>query len=90
MTTGGVGGGRGRVRGRGRPGSKMVLVILKDLFEKQKMLKKSPKLLTTRKIPRYDMIIKRLQDDNLKIMHNLKLIDNFEFEIKLRIEGYNG
>ena len=33
------------------------------------------------------MIVRILQDDNLKIMDNLKQMDNFEFEIKLRIEG---
>ena len=47
-------------------------------------------LLNTRKSPRQDVIIKILQDDNLKIMDNSKLIDHIEFEIELRIEGYNG
>ena len=37
----------------------------------------------TRKSPREDVIVKRLQDDNLKIMGNLKLMDNFEFDINI-------
>ena len=36
------------------------------------------------------MIVKRSQNDNWKIMDNLKLMDSFEFKIKLMIEGYDG
>ena len=44
----------------------------------------------TRKSPLYDVIVIRFQDNNLKIMDHLKLMDHFEFEIILRIEGYDG
>ena len=35
------------------------------------------------------MIVKKLQDDDLNKIYNLRLMDNFEFEIKLRSKGYN-